>query len=63
MKITVIATGFEKTAVATEPVRTYTTAAEGARAPNPGGPTTGGTTGPLRREDVDVPAFIRKKAD
>ncbi len=65
MKITVIATGFEKTAVATEPVRTYTSApaAEGARVPSSGASPTGGTTGPLRREDVDVPAFIRKKAD
>jgi cell division protein FtsZ len=63
MKITVIATGFEKTGVATEPVRSYSTAADGGRTPNPGGPPAGGTTGPLRREDVDVPAFIRKKAD
>jgi cell division protein FtsZ len=63
MKITVIATGFEKTGVATEPVRSYSTAADGGRTPNPGGPPAGSTTGPLRREDVDVPAFIRKKAD
>jgi cell division protein FtsZ len=62
MKITVIATGFDRAAAAAEPApRTYT-------APAPAGTTTtgapgGGTTGPLRRDDLDVPAFIRKKAD
>jgi len=62
MKITVIATGFDRAAAAAEPApRTYT-------APVPTGPqTTGGPggspTGPLRRDDLDVPAFIRKKAD
>ncbi len=68
MKITVIATGFEKAAAAAEPApRTYTaTPAAGTDAPRAG--TTGGaTTGPLnepmRRDDIDVPAFMRKKAD
>ncbi len=61
MKITVIATGFDRAATAAEPApRTYT-------APAPAAPATtgtpGGTTGPLRRDDLDVPAFIRKKAD
>jgi len=62
MKITVIATGFDRAAAAAEPApRTYT-------APAPAGTTTtsgpsGGPTGPLRRDDLDVPAFIRKKAD
>jgi cell division protein FtsZ len=62
MKITVIATGFDRAAAAAEPApRTYT-------APAPVGTTTTsppptGTTGPLRRDDLDVPAFIRKKAD
>src|SRR5690242_10295374 len=62
MKITVIATGFDRAAAAAEPApRTYT-------APAPTGPqSTGGPggspTGPLRRDDLDVPAFIRKKAD
>jgi cell division protein FtsZ len=62
MKITVIATGFDRAAAAAEPApRTYT-------APATAGPTTtgvpgGGSTGPLRRDDLDVPAFIRKKAD
>src|SRR5215210_1502533 len=61
MKITVIATGFEKAAAAAEPARTYTTPPQPS-APSPtGGP--GGSTGPLRREDIDVPAFMRKKAD
>ncbi len=62
MKITVIATGFDRAAAAAEPApRTYT-------APAPAGQTTtsvpgGGPSGPLRRDDLDVPAFIRKKAD
>src|SRR5438128_2128800 len=61
MKITVIATGFDRAATAAEPApRTYT-------APAPAAPATtgtpGGATGPLRRDDLDVPAFIRKKAD
>jgi cell division protein FtsZ len=62
MKITVIATGFDRAAAAAEPApRTYT-------APVPAGPPAtsgpgGGPTGPLRRDDLDVPAFIRKKAD
>ena len=63
MKITVIATGFDLAAAAAEPAtpRTYT-------APVPTGPPTtsptgGGPSGPLRRDDLDVPAFIRKKAD
>jgi cell division protein FtsZ len=64
MKITVIATGFEKAAAVAEPPRTYTTPTP-PTAPDPRTPTGpgGGTTGPLRREDIDVPAFMRKKAD
>src|SRR2546423_2252138 len=62
MKITVIATGFDRAAVAAEPApRTYTATPATATQATPG--TSGGTTGPLRRDDLDVPAFIRKKAD
>ena len=61
MKITVIATGFDRAATITEPSRPFvvpqTVAAE-ARVTGPlGAPDT------LRREDINVPAFIRKKAD
>jgi cell division protein FtsZ len=66
MKITVIATGFEKAAVAAEPARTYAAPPPMGAPPtgtSPGGGPGGGATGPLRRDDVDVPAFIRKKAD
>jgi cell division protein FtsZ len=58
MKITVIATGFERAAAATEPLRPYTsqqdrtgTAESRSAAADP------------RRDDLNVPAFIRKKAD
>ncbi len=63
MKITVIATGFDKAAAAAEPARTYTT--QPPAPPNPGTPAGPGTnpSGPLRRDDIDVPAFMRKKAD
>lgn len=64
MKITVIATGFDKVAAAVEPSRAFAAsqpiAADGrVTGPIgiPGGPD------PLRREDINVPAFIRKKAD
>jgi cell division protein FtsZ len=66
MKITVIATGFDKAAAAAEPARTYTSTPPAAPTPSSGGPSVGpggGTTGPLRRDDIDVPAFMRKKAD
>jgi cell division protein FtsZ len=58
MKITVIATGFEKAAVAAEPARAYPPAP-----PPPPDPRLSGPTDPLRRDDVNVPAFMRKKAD
>ena len=61
MKITVIATGFDRAAAITEPSRPFVvqqTAAAEARVTGPlGAPDT------LRREDINVPAFIRKKAD
>lgn len=66
MKITVIATGFEKAGALTEPVRTYPSA-------QPSAPETRGTgalagagsalVDTLRRDDINVPAFMRKKAD
>jgi cell division protein FtsZ len=62
MKITVIATGFDRAAAAAEPApRTYT--APAVAAPQTASGTGGNPTGPLRRDDLDVPAFIRKKAD
>jgi cell division protein FtsZ len=62
MKITVIATGFDRAAASAEPApRTYTATPATATQATPGA--SGGTTGPLRRDDLDVPAFIRKKAD
>jgi len=65
MKITVIATGFDKPASAIEPSRAFA-----APQPVPDGKHTTpvvipGPVGPdpHRREDINVPAFIRKKAD
>jgi cell division protein FtsZ len=60
MKITVIATGFEKAASATEPVRTFPTPPPMPTGTEPRG---GASNEALRREDINVPAFIRKKAD
>jgi cell division protein FtsZ len=61
MKITVIATGFDKASAITEPSRPFAVpqpAAAEARVTSPiGAPDT------LRRDDINVPAFIRKKAD
>ena len=65
MKITVIATGFDKPASAVEPSRAFASSqpvADGRHTtsvviPGPVGPD------PHRREDINVPAFIRKKAD
>jgi cell division protein FtsZ len=66
MKITVIATGFDKPVSAVEPSRAFASpqpvATDGrvtapVLIPGSGGPD------PLRREDINVPAFIRKKAD
>src|SRR5215510_6273246 len=59
MKITVIATGFDRAATAVEPApRTY--AAAPAQAAPAAAPSVAGATGSLRRDDLDVPAFIRK---
>ena len=62
MKITVIATGFDRAAAAAEPAPRYTAQTAPAAPPVASAPP-GGPTGPLRRDDLDVPAFIRKKAD
>ena len=63
MKITVIATGFDRAASSVEPApRTYAAAPAQAMPTLAAGPGAN-TTGPLRRDDLDVPAFIRKKAD
>ena len=64
MKITVIATGFEKAAAGAEPVRTFT----GSQASDGrfgAGATAGATVNGegIRRDDISVPAFMRKKAD
>jgi cell division protein FtsZ len=64
MKITVIATGFDKAAIGAEPVHTFKSAQPaadgrlGAGAGASGGPGEG-----IRRDDVSVPAFMRRKAD
>jgi len=67
MKITVIATGFDKAAAAAEPNRPYAApdpAAAGARVTTvPLGSQNPGAPEPMRREDINVPAFMRKKAD
>jgi len=58
MKITVIATGFERVAAATEPLRPYATAQD-----RTGTTDSRGVAADPRRDDLNVPAFIRKKAD
>lgn len=67
MKITVIATGFDKAAAAAEPNRPYAApdpAAAGTRVnTGPLGSQNPGAPEPMRREDINVPAFMRKKAD
>src|ERR1041384_2015272 len=61
MKITVIATGFDKAAALSEPSRPYVVPQQPVAEPRVTGPI--GTPEPLRRADINVPAFIRKKAD
>jgi cell division protein FtsZ len=66
MKITVIATGFDKAATVAEPSRTFAApqpAVSEARVSGPIGMPGSSGPDPLRREDINVPAFIRKKAD
>jgi len=59
MKITVIATGFERAAAAAEPLRPYTAQQDRTGTTD----SRSVTTGHAQREDLNVPAFIRKKAD
>ena len=54
IKITVIATGFDKAASSTVPVHT---------GPIGGGPGSGTSSGKVNQDDTSIPAFIRKKAD
>ena len=66
MKITVIATGFEKAGAVTEPVRTYPSAQPSAAETRGTGALAGAGSAlvdTLRRDDINVPAFMRKKAD
>ena len=58
MRITVIATGFEKAAATTETARLF----PGPPTPPEQQRTTAAGEG-IRRDDLNVPAFIRKKAD
>jgi len=58
MKITVIATGFERAAAAAEPLRPYT-----AQQDRTGTTDSRVAAADPRRDDLNVPAFIRKKAD
>jgi cell division protein FtsZ len=65
MKITVIATGFDKAGVSAEPIRSLPGPSSNDRqhgSHSTNEPSRGG--GPeLRQEDVNIPAFMRKKAD
>jgi len=65
MKITVIATGFEKAATSAEPIRNLTTPTPPDRqhGTHTANETRGGAPADLRHEDVNIPAFMRKKAD
>lgn len=65
MKITVIATGFEKPAALAEPVRTYPSAQPAVTETRGTGALAGAgaSVDSLRRDDINVPAFMRKKAD
>jgi cell division protein FtsZ len=64
MKITVIATGFEKAAMGVEPVRTLTPSSGTDGRFGVGAGATNNAAGEgIRRDDISVPAFMRKKAD
>ncbi|HMG37520.1 MAG TPA: cell division protein FtsZ [Blastocatellia bacterium] len=63
MKITVIATGFEKAALGVEPSRSYVSQpADGRMGAGAAAGTSPSSEG-IRRDDVSVPAFMRRKAD
>jgi cell division protein FtsZ len=65
MKITVIATGFDKAAAAVELLRAFAASQPAVSEDRVTGPIgiPGSVADPLRREHINVPAFIRKKAD
>ena len=66
MKITVIATGFDKASSSAEPGHTFPDPQPAGTPPRGGGPgyrTDDGPVEPTRQDDLNVPAFIRKKAD
>ncbi|MCI0489446.1 MAG: cell division protein FtsZ [Blastocatellia bacterium] len=63
MKITVIATGFDKAAAPAEPAHTFTGPQPTGTTPRGGGPREGGPSDHSQHDDLNVPAFIRKKAD
>jgi cell division protein FtsZ len=65
MKITVIATGFDKAVAAVESPRAFAASQPAVSEGRVTGPIgiPGSVGDPLRREDINVPAFIRKKAD
>jgi cell division protein FtsZ len=65
MKITVIATGFDKAIAAVEPSRAFAATQPVVSESRVTGPIgmPGTVADPLRRDDINVPAFIRKKAD
>lgn len=64
MKITVIATGFDKAVAVAEPSRPFAVAQPAVSETRVTGPLGApAAPDPLRRDDVNVPAFMRKKAD
>lgn len=64
MKITVIATGFDKAVAAVETSRAFAASQPAVSEGRVTGPIgIPGSGDSLRREDINVPAFIRKKAD
>jgi cell division protein FtsZ len=63
MKITVIATGFDKEAADLMPSTHAGAAAQPSRYAQPSADHAPRTAAPTRSDDLDVPTFIRKKAD
>jgi cell division protein FtsZ len=63
MKITVIATGFDKDMSEVGTTSHAAAAAQPARYAPPGADHSARTVAPARADDLDVPTFIRKKAD
>ena len=63
MKITVIATGFDKEIADTGTTTHATVSAPAPRYASPAPELNARTVAPTRSDDLDVPTFIRKKAD